>query len=129
MSMYERNPGSPVVVSDKIAEQIKAKLELEGMTVEEVLDMFPILKSIDKAMTAIQDVYNDCLLAQQEIADLEGDNLASTKTALEDVFKEVTGNDPEEYGVSWDPEAGSEAEDDEREETGDEDGAVAHGEE
>jgi hypothetical protein len=129
MSMYERNPGSPVVVSNKIAEQIRTYLGIDNLTVDEIVAKVPVLKSLDKAMTTIQDVYNDCLLAQQDLADLDGDNLNSTKNALEDAFREVTGEDCEEYGVSWDPDAGPEAEDDEGTEGSGEDGAVAHGEE
>jgi hypothetical protein len=128
MSMYERNPGSPVVVSDKIAEQIRTYLGIDNLTVDEIVAKLPVLKSIDKAMTTIQDVYNDCLLAQQDLADLDGDNLNSTKNALEAVFKEVTGEDCEEYGVSWDPSVDEDIETEDHE-SSEEDGAIAHPEE
>ena len=82
MSMFEIIPPEPVVVSDKLAEKILQFIgsfmhaDCSSMA-EALFAAVPELKLVDNALTTMETVYNDCLLTQQGISDLDGKNLAA----------------------------------------------------
>jgi hypothetical protein len=120
MSMFEIVPPEPVVVSDKLAEKILQFIgsfmhaDCSSMA-EALFAAVPELKLVDNALTTMETVYNDCLLTQQGISDLDGKNLAATMDNIQESFQALTGHECRPCDFNMDPGAGREPEDGEDE--------------
>ena len=135
MSMFEIIPPDPVVVSDKLAEKILQFIgsfmhaDCSSMA-EALFTAVPELKLVDNALTTMETVYNDCLLTQQGITDLEGKNLAETMDNMQESFQALTGYECRPCDFSMDPAAGGDSDDEEDEDaqqpTSEDGNQVAH---
>jgi hypothetical protein len=90
----------------------------------------PELKLVDNALTTMETVYNDCLLTQQGISDLDGKNLAATMDNIQESFQALTGYECRPCDFSMDPAAGGDPDDEEDEDaqqpTSEDGNQVAH---
>jgi len=135
MSMFEIIPPEPVVVSDKLAEKILQFIgsfmhaDCSSMA-EALFAAVPELKLVDNALTTMETVYNDCLLTQQGISDLDGKNLAATMDNIQESFQALTGYECRPCDFSMDPAAGGDPDDEEDEDaqqpTSEDGNQVAH---
>ena len=135
MSMFEIVPPEPVVISDKLAEKI---LQFFGSFLhgdcssmsEDLHKAVPELKLVDNALTAMELAFNDCLLVERGLTDMDGANLAATMNGLQESFSALAGFGCRTCDIQMDPAAGNEPEDGEDEDaqrtTGEDGEQISH---